>query len=80
MICTHESLMRVMRNSSELRQYHLEQEKQAMLNDTSFRDTLQVFVENGQNINSPITESSDIGTTSNFSSSTNGRSAVKMQA
>jgi len=46
MICTHGVIMRVLRESSELRQYHLEKERQAILNGNSFRDTLQAFVEN----------------------------------
>jgi len=49
MICTHESTMRMMRNSSELRQYYLEKERQAMLECASFKDALQAFAENRAN-------------------------------
>ncbi|MCL2203471.1 MAG: hypothetical protein FWB88_05995 [Defluviitaleaceae bacterium] len=45
MICPHESLMRMVRNSSELRQYYLEKERQAIKNDTSFKDALQAFAD-----------------------------------
>ena len=64
MICTHEVMMRVMRNSSNLRRQHLEKERQAMLKCTSFKDALQAFDENGK--------STDIGTDAeNLSGGTN---------
>ena len=44
-MCTTRSLMRVMRESSETRRYHLEKERQAMLQDTSFRDVLHRSIE-----------------------------------
>ena len=41
-------VMRMMRKSSELRQYYLEKERQAMYACTSFKDALQAFAENGK--------------------------------
>lgn len=65
MICTHESLMRMMRNSSELRQYHLEKERQAIKNDASFRDTLQAFTDSGKSTNGIVVKSEHGNSTGN---------------
>jgi len=44
----HQVMMRVMNNSSELRRSYLEKERQAIMNDTTFRDALATFSMNGQ--------------------------------
>ncbi|MCL2216366.1 MAG: hypothetical protein FWB91_05015 [Defluviitaleaceae bacterium] len=56
MICTHASLMRMMRNSSETRRAHLQEERQAMLQNTSFQDALQAFAEGGQSTGTKVAE------------------------
>jgi len=48
-------MRRVMRLSSELRQYYLEKERQTFLEDTSFKDTLQAFIENRGNAGNKAT-------------------------
>jgi len=77
MIRTHEILMRVMRNSSELRQYYLEKERQAIKNDTSFRDALQAFADSGKSTDG-IAIKSDYGNSTGSSyGATSGRSPIK---
>jgi len=78
MICTHEVLMRVVSNSSELRQYYLEKERQAIKNDTSFRNALQAFVNSGKSTDG-IAIKSDYGNlTGNAYNSTGVHNTVKI--
>jgi len=70
MICTHQSLMRMMRNSSELRQYHLEKERQAIKNDTSFRDALQAVTDGGKSTDGFAVKSDYSNSTGSADSST----------
>jgi hypothetical protein len=64
--CTHGVKMRVLRKSSELRQYHLEKERQAIKNDTSFKDTLQAFADSGKSTDG-IAIKSDYGSSTESS-------------
>ena len=48
MLDPHQVMMRVLNNSSALRRSYLEKERQAIMNDTSFRDTLEAFSVKGQ--------------------------------
>ena len=49
-LSTHESLMRMMRKSSELRRYHLAREQQEMAECTSFKDTLQTLIKSAPSV------------------------------
>jgi hypothetical protein len=47
-VSTHDALMRVIRNSSELARYYIEKDKLKIAESTEFRDIIAAFKQNGE--------------------------------